>query len=145
MKKTIVAATALLFSLAAMAGDAGVNEKVLNAFKKDFSSATQVEWTTGSGFYKAVFLYNEKYVYAFYSEEGRLLGLTRNITVSELPLKLQTCLKKNYDQYWISDLFEAAREEGTFWYITLEDADTRLVLKATAEQPWTVYEKQKKS
>ena len=145
MKKTLLALVVLISSLAVNAADENVNEKVLNAFKTEFTAASQVEWTTGPDYYKASFVFNDKHVFAFYNAEGRLLGLTRNITSSELPLKLQTDLKKNYESYWISDLFEAAREEGTSYYLTLEDADTRLVLKASADNSWTVYEKSKKS
>ncbi len=145
MKKTLLALVVLISSLAVNAAGKDVNEKVLNAFKTDFTAASQVEWTAGPNYYKAAFVFNDKHVFAFYNAEGRLLGLTRNITASELPLKLQTELKKNYDTYWISDLFEAAREEGTAYYITLENTDTRLVLKASADNNWTVYEKIKKS
>ena len=145
MKKMLLALVVLVSSLAVNAEERNVNEKVLNAFKTEFTTASQVEWSTGPGYYKAAFVFNEKHVFAFYNAEGRLLGLTRNITAAELPLKLQTDLKKNYDTYWISDLFEAAREEGTAYYLTLEDADTRLVLKASADNNWTVYEKTKKS
>jgi hypothetical protein len=145
MKKTLLALVVLISSLAVNAAGKNVNEKVLNAFKTEFTTASQVEWTTGPNYYKASFVFNDKHVFAFYNAEGRLLGLTRNITTSELPLKLQADLKKNYDTYWISDLFEAAREEGTSYYLTLEDADTRLVLRASADNSWTVYEKTKKS
>lgn len=145
MKNILFALVLLVSSLAVNAEERNVNEKVLNAFKTEFTSASQVEWTTGPNYYKASFVFNNKHVFAFYNAEGRLLGLTRNITTSELPLKLQTELKKNYESYWISDLFEAAREEGTSYYLTLEDADTRLVLKASADNNWTVYEKTKKS
>lgn len=145
MKKTLLALVVLVSSLAVNAAGKNVNEKVLNAFKTEFTTASQVEWSTGPNYYKASFVFNDKHVFAFYNAEGRLLGLTRNITTSELPLKLQADLKKNYDTYWISDLFEAAREEGTSYYLTLENADTRLVLKASADNSWTVYEKTKKS
>jgi hypothetical protein len=145
MKKTLLALVVLVSSLAVNAAGKNVNEKVLNAFKTEFTTASQVEWSTGPNYYKASFVFNDKHVFAFYNAEGRLLGLTRNITTSELPLKLQADLKKNYDTYWISDLFEAAREEGTSYYLTLEDADTRLVLRASADNSWTVYEKTKKS
>lgn len=145
MKKTLLALVVLISSLAVNAAGKNINEKVLNAFKTEFTTASQVEWTTGPNYYKASFVFNDKHVFAFYNAEGRLLGLTRNITTSELPLKLQADLKKNYDTYWISDLFEAAREEGTSYYLTLEDADTRLVLRASADNSWTVYEKTKKS
>ena len=145
MKNILFALVLLVSSLAVNAEEKNINEKVLSAFKTEFTTASQVEWTTGPGYYKASFVFNDKHVFAFYNAEGRLLGLTRNITTSELPLKLQTELKKNYESYWISDLFEAAREEGTSYYLTLEDADTRLVLKASADNNWTVYEKTKKS
>ncbi len=145
MKNILFALVLLVSSPAVNAEERNVNEKVLNAFITEFTTASQVEWTTGSNYYKASFVFNDKHVFAFYNAEGRLLGLTRNITASELPLKLQTELKKNYESYWISDLFEAAREEGTAYYLTLEDADTRLVLKASADNNWTVYEKTKKS
>lgn len=145
MKKMLLALVVLVSSLAVNAEEKNVNEKVLNAFKTEFTTASQVEWTTGPNYYKASFVFNDKHVFAFYNAEGRLLGLTRNITLSELPLKLQTDLKKNYESYWISDLFEAAREEGTSYFLTLEDADTRLVLKASADNSWTVYVKTKKS
>jgi CRISPR/Cas system-associated exonuclease Cas4 (RecB family) len=145
MKNILLAFVLLVSSLAVNAEEKNVNEKVLNAFKNEFTTASQVEWSTGLNYYKASFVFNDKHVYAFYNADGRLLGLTRNITTSELPLKLQTDLKKNYENYWISDLFEAAREEGTSYYLTLEDADTRLVLKASADNNWTVYEKTKKS
>ena len=145
MKKTLLALVVLISSLAVNAAGKNINEKVLNAFKMEFTTASQVEWTTGPNYYKASFVFNDKHVFAFYNAEGRLLGLTRNITTSELPLKLQADLKKNYDTYWISDLFEAAREEGTSYYLTLEDADTRLVLRASADNSWTIYEKTKKS
>jgi hypothetical protein len=145
MKKTLLALVVLVSSLAVNAADENVSDKVLNAFKTEFTTASQVEWSTGPNYYKASFVFNDKHVFAFYNAEGRLLGLTRNITTSELPLKLQADLKKNYDTYWISDLFEAAREEGTSYYLTLEDADTRLVLKASADNSWAVYQKTKKS
>jgi hypothetical protein len=99
-----------------------VNEKVLNAFKTEFTTASHVEWTTGPDYYKASFVFNDKHVFAFYNIEGRLLGLTRNITSSELPLKLQTDLKKNYDHYWIP-IYLKPREEGTT-IPDLENADT---------------------
>lgn len=145
MKKTLLALVVLISSLAVYAADENVNEKVLSAFKTEFSAASQVVWSAGPNYYKAAFVFNDKPVFAFYNAEGKLLGLTRNITTSILPLKLQTELKKKYDTYWVSDLFEVAREEGTAYYITLEDADTRLVLRASADNNWSVYEKVKKS
>ncbi len=131
-------------TLSAFAGDENVNQKVLDAFKTEFATAKEVEWSVGSNYYKATFVYNEKYVFAYYNESGELLGLTRYLSPVDLPLALQSSLKKNYEGYWVSDLFEAAKNDVTNYYITLENADSRIVLKS-AGNTWSVHSKAKKS
>jgi hypothetical protein len=144
MKKMIVTLAIALFTLSAFAGSRTVNQKVLDAFKTEFTTASEVEWSTGADYFKATFNYNGKYVFAFYSEEGALLGLTRYISPVDLPLVLQNNLKKNYEGFWVSDLFEASKNEGTHYYITLENADTKIVLRS-AGATWNTYSKIKKA
>ena len=139
MKKIIMTLAIALSSIAAFAGEENVDRKVLNAFKTDFSTANQVEWASGNNYYRASFIYNNKHVFAYYDTEGELLGLTRYISSMDLPLNLQTGLKKDYAEYWISDLFEVAKTDGTTYYITLETADTKMVLKSTGSSAWDVY------
>jgi hypothetical protein len=145
MKKIIMILAVLISTTSAFAGEENVATKVLNAFKTEFNTAKEVEWTVGSNYYKAAFVYNEKHVFAYYNEEGELLGLTRYLSSDDLPLNLQNNLKKSYSKYWISDLFEVAKNDGTAYYITLEDADTKIVLKASAESDWSVYQKTRKA
>jgi len=144
MKKMILTLAIAVTTLSAFAKDENVNQKVLDAFKTEFSTAKEVEWSVGADFYKATFNYNGKYVFAFYNEEGELLGLTRYLSPSDLPLALQNNLKKNYEGYWVSDLFEASKDDATNYYITLENADTKIVLKS-AENSWNTFSKIKKS
>lgn len=132
-------------TLSSFASDVNVSQKVLDAFKTEFAAAKDVEWTTESNYYKATFNYNGKFVFAYYSSEGDFMGLTRYLSVTDLPILLQNNLKKNYEGYWISDLFEASREEGTSYYITIENADTKVVLKSTDNNSWTSFIKSKKS
>ena len=73
-----------------------------------------------------------------------MLALTRNISSLQLPITLQASLKKNYENFWISDLFEVANEQGTTYYVTLEDGDTKLVLKS-GHSEWSTFQKQRKS
>ena len=134
----------IVSTLSAFAGDEHVNQKVLNAFKTEFTTAKEVEWTAGSNYYKATFNYNGKYVFAFYNENGEMLGLSRYLSPVYLPLALQNNLKKNYEGYWVSDLFEAAKSVITNYYITLENADTKIVLKSSGNS-WGVHNKIKKS
>ncbi len=122
MKKIIVTLAIALSTLSSFAGEVKVSSKVLDAFNSSFASATEITWTSTSNYYKASFVFNEQHVFAFYSADGELMGLTRNISSLDLPLTLQTSLKKDYSNYWISDLFEVSNSEGTGYYITVENA-----------------------
>src|SRR6267154_2853361 len=137
MKKIILTLAIAVSTLSAFAGEDNVSPKVLDAFKTEFTTAKEVEWTAGSNYYKATFTYNGKHVFAFYNTDGELLGLTRYLSPVDLPIGLQTNLKKNYSKYWVSDLFEVAKNNGTSYYITLENADTKIVLNAADGNDWS--------
>jgi hypothetical protein len=143
MKKLIIAA-AMFVSLSAFAGKEKVNEKVLNAFNTEFAGAQEVEWTIRPDYFKASFGMNGQRVFAFYNTDGELMGLTRNIPSSQLPVKLLTSLRKNYNSYWISDLFEVSNNEGTSYYVTLENGDNKVVLKSLGGNDWSNYKKDRK-
>lgn len=145
MKKMIVMLALAVSTLSAFAREEEVDPKVLNAFKTEFNTAKEVEWTISTDYYRATFVYNSKHVFAYYNLDGELLGLTRYIGSYDLPINLQASLKKNYEGYWISDLFEMAKNDGTAYYITLETADSKLVLRSTDSSNWNVYTKMKKS
>jgi hypothetical protein len=141
MKKMILAIGLTLCMSFAFAGKEDVSPKVLNAFNNDFSTAKEVEWSIGSDYFKAAFTFNGNHVFAFYNRDGELLALTRYISSLDLPINLQKELKKNYKDYWISDLFEVANTEGTSYYITLENAEKKIVLKAPNGDNWTTFKK----
>lgn len=144
MKKIVVTLAIAISSISAFASEKNVNQKVLDAFNTEFSSAKEVEWTMNSDYYKATFVYNERYVFAYYSQTGELLGMTRYLSPLDLPLALQNNLKKNYESFWISDLFEAVKGDETYYYVTVENGDSRVVLKSSGNG-WTTHSKVKKS
>lgn len=118
---------------------------VLKSFNATFNTATDVEWTATESLYKARFVLNGQVVNAYYSTDGEMLAVTRNITSHQLPLVLQTGLKKAYSNLWITDLFELNNEEGTTYYVTLENGDQKLVLKSAGGSGWSLYGKTRKN
>ena len=144
MKKMILTLAIAVSTLSAFAGDDNVNQKVLDAFTTEFTTAKEVEWSIGSNYYKATFNYNGKYVFAFYNENGEMIGFCRYLSPNDLPLALQYNLKKGYDGYWISDLVEVAKNNDTNYYITLENANKKIVLKSS-DNSWSVHNKNNKS
>lgn len=146
MKKIIVTFAIALLSLGAFAGEVKVSAKVLDAFEAQFSTATEVNWTEAPNYFKATFQFNGQQVAAFYSLEGELVGTTRNIMSVDLPINLQASLKKDYKSCWISDLFEVSNNDGISYYITVENAESKLVLKAASgDGSWKVYKRSAKA
>jgi len=141
MKKLFVMLAFIIASVSAMANDNTIDNKVLDAFKKDFATASQVEWTQGENLYRASFLYNNKYVSVYYDKEGQMIGLTRNISSIDLPVMLQKSLRSNYEKYWISDLFEVSNFDGTGYCVTLENGSNKIVLKSMNGEDWAQFQK----
>ena len=121
-----------------------VSPKVLASFKSEFSSAKNVEWETGNNYFRATFSLNEQRVFAYYSVEGELISVARYISTMQLPINLFSNLKNNYTKYWISDLFEVSNNDGLHYYVTLETADTKLMMRSSNGGSWSTYSKNKK-
>lgn len=122
-----------------------VSQQVINAFKKDFSGAQDVKWEEGKEFAKATFKMNDQVMFAYYSNEGELVAVTRNIISAQLPINLLADLKKSYGQYWITDLFEMAANSTTTYYITLQNGDQNVILKSNGATGWEIFKKEKKA
>ena len=121
-----------------------VSQKVLTSFKTEFTNAQNVEWETGNNYFRASFTMNEQRIFAYYNVEGQLLSIVRYISSIQLPVNLFANLKNDYSKYWISDLFEVSNSEGLHYYVTLETADTRLVMHSSNGGSWSTYSKNKK-
>ena len=78
---------------------------------------------------------------AYYTPDGELIAVIRNIISEQLPLKLLMELKKNYSHLWISELLEVVNGSDDQYYVTLENADETLILKAKAHKSWKLYKK----
>jgi hypothetical protein len=133
------------FTQSANANTGKTNPAVQQTFQNTFSGATNVEWTITEDLYKASFTYNGQVVTAFYSSDGTQLALTKNISSDQLPITLQAELKKNYENYWVSDLFEMNDSNGVHYYITLETGDSKVVLKSQSSFSWGMFQKTKKA
>lgn len=147
MKRFLTILTVMLsVSLSSFAeGDEKVSPVVLEAFKTSFKQAKEVDWTVKENMYKAQFNLEGQYITAYYDCDGKMVAMTRNISTTQLPISLQTSLKSQIQDLWITDLFEVSNEEGTSYYATLENSDTKQVLKASGNSDWNNFQKQRKS
>jgi hypothetical protein len=128
----------------AFTGEKPVNHTALSAFEAEFADATDVSWYSDNDYYKVTFSLSDQKLFAFYSTDGELVAVTRYISSVQLPLFLQNGLRKFYRGAWVSDLYEVSTKSGTNYYVTLENADTKTVLKSVNGRDWSVYKKDKK-
>ena len=145
MKSLFILLTVLssLFVKSASANDETISLPILQSFQNSFTAAKEVRWVTARDFIRADFEFNGQYLTAFYSLEGKLVGVTKNISSTQLPVVLQTTLKKEYSHYWISDLFELSNDNGVSYYVTLENADGKVILQSGVSG-WHHYQKKAK-
>jgi hypothetical protein len=147
MKKSILILAMLLTTIvgSSFANKTDDNKnKAVASFKQDFASAKEVSWQNTNELLKATFKLNDQVMFAYYTESGELMAIVRNMVSGQLPINLLTNLKKNYQGYWITDLFEVSANNESSYYVTLASADNVVVLKSSGLNKWEVFQKEKK-
>jgi hypothetical protein len=138
------AAASLFINPSKAADKIDIAPAAVQSFKTTFAQASEVAWTVSNNLYKADFTLNGQFATVFYDEAGNLIATTRNISSMQLPITLQANLRNEYSSYWISDLFELTNTEGTTYYMTLQNNDTKLILKASSHKEWSLFQKSRK-
>lgn len=137
-------------SFAFAADNKDIIHQVNATFKQHFKTA-QIINTEASGKYtKVTFKMNDNIMTAFYNDNGNLLAVVHNMLSSQLPADLKTDLKNNYADYWITELFEIKGEDHVnhqsvnCYYISLENADSKCVLRSVDNSTWELYDENAK-
>lgn len=148
MKKRILTMSLLLVAAVSFSfannNTEGIDNNVLASFSREFTNAREVKWESNSKFIKACFKIDNQVMYAYYDPAGALLAVSRYMSPDHLPIAQLTSLKKNYKAYWVSDLFELKTDTEAAYYVTLENANTRLILKSANGADWEIYSSHRK-
>jgi ectoine hydroxylase-related dioxygenase (phytanoyl-CoA dioxygenase family) len=64
--------------------------------------------------------------------------VVRNILSDKLPSNLLKSIKKNYKNYWITELYKEVANGKASYHITVENADQTVKLIANPPTNWTV-------
>ena len=83
MKKLIMALAFIAVTIgnAAIAGTGGrrIDKRIKRAFEKEYVGAAEVTWYVYDEYIKVDFSYSGMQLAGFYSKDGRMLGVARNI------------------------------------------------------------------
>ena len=149
MKKlqTVFAAVSLLLATSAFAisGPEKVSPVIKTAFEKSFTGASNVSWEKNDDFYFAHFKLNTRDMDAAYNENGELLGISRVIASSELPLNISRAITDKYQEYTVSNTVTEISYEGqTNYYVNITNSRQSLKLKCTGNGEISIDKKIKK-
>ena len=145
-RKTLVFFAVLMMSVSTLLANniEDVNKKVAHSFNKEFVHAKNVRWTTTDAFVKVSFTLNEQLFFAYYSQDGERIAISRHIAVASLPMSLTSDLNKSYNNYWITDAFEIVTKEENAYYVTIENADYKVTLKSSGLDSWSTFKRTSK-
>ncbi len=144
MKKMIIMMTAAVLLLSAGSFAAGVNEKALSAFSKDFSGATNVSWEERENFYLVEFKVGDIRFNAAYNEEGELLAASKSLSLQELPVAVIQAVNKKYLGYEIgNNAAELTYDGRTNYYLTIANSKQVLHIRVDAAGHIKVEQKRK--
>ena len=135
---TLFAVAILLTSTSFATKNEEPSLQIQNAFNGMFVNTTQVEWTSVSNLYQVTFMQAGQYLTAYYNVSGEFISLSRNITISMLPLILHGKLQDKLSNAWVSNCFELYRENGTEYYVTLENSNEKTIYRSN-NTDWSTY------
>lgn len=136
----------MLFSATAFAGKGdSVTEQVKGAFEKDFIKAKNVTWQKTGDFYFASFVMNDMTVNAAYNDDGQLVGTSRRVALTQVPMSVSLALSQKYSEYTIPDqVTELSYDGETIYQVFVSNEKKTLQLKIRANGDISVEKKIKK-
>ncbi|MBN8853952.1 MAG: hypothetical protein BGO55_10470 [Sphingobacteriales bacterium 50-39] len=146
MKKvTIIALMVITIASSAFAGDNNALDfKGADAFKKSFPQATEVSYTVKKDFTEVNFTWHSLKLQAFFDRTGNYIGLSREISVKDLPLSYVININKEYKGFDITEAIEFDHSEnGLSYYVTVIKEDRKYVLNVATDGSISVFKKMK--
>ncbi|HEY4968172.1 MAG TPA: hypothetical protein VII28_17320 [Puia sp.] len=147
-KKILILTTSLVLILSASYARSSANpvpKYLSTAFANDFSRARDIQWESYNGYYKVSFEDMGKAAYAYYTKAGEFMGFAVHLSADKLPVALRTMINEQYPGYWITELYQFTIDTTAGFFVTLENADRKIMLKAEAGETWSLFAQEKKA
>ena len=141
---TIIAAMVITIASSAFAGDNTLDFKGADAFKKSFPQATEISYTVKKEFTEVNFTWHNLKLQAFFDRQGNYIGLSREISVKDLPLSYVIGINRQYKDFDITEAIEFDHSEnGLSYYVTVVKHDRKYVLNVATDGSISVFKKMK--
>ena len=68
----------------------------------------------------------------------QISGSVHNILSTQLPTALSEYIKKEYKDYWITELYETGKSKQQSYFITIENEDQIVKLSSDDSENWVI-------
>ena len=144
MKKFFVLPLLLACMFFVSSAFAGVNEKLLKAFKETFPQAAEVSWQELDESYVVNFMEGEVRTRITYDKEGNFTSSIRYYKEQNLPVNILCKLKKKYASEKIFGVTELTTDSHIEYYVKLENDVNWISVKSDGEGNLEQVDKYKK-
>jgi len=147
MKKLFVTALAAIAISASsfatpVADITKVSLKVINKFKAEFSTVDQVEWEVKKDFIKAKFSEDGLTQEAFFTQDGELIGTSKQIDRADMPSVPRKALNKAVEGAELLELIEFnSTEKGVAYYASIQKDGVKRILEISSTGTVSNYKK----
>jgi hypothetical protein len=118
-------------------------QQIQKAFNRMFTNTAEVAWTPVSNYYQVTFLQAGQFLTAYYNASGEFVSLSRNVSTRMLPWILQEKLQDKLSNSWVTNSFELYRENGTEYFVTVENANDKTIYRSE-NSDWSTYKRSQK-
>ena len=146
MKNFLITAL-LLFTIGVSAFAAApekVNATILSNFNSEFKKASDVSWLITNDYTKAMFTVANTKMEVYYNSEGDIIGTSKTIDLSELPVRVKRSFAKQFEGYNVNEaiFFDGFGEKA--YYVSGEDEKEAVILKVGENNKTSLFERTKK-
>ena len=121
----------IVFTMSAFAKPIEVKNYLVRQFKQQFSNASNVTWKTTSKFTSATFMEDGQQTRVFYNPQNELIGVSREITINEIPKKAQQVINARYNNYTVVSVINFTNADGQEnYYIQLQTENKQFILQS---------------
>lgn len=130
VKTSVLAAFMLIaFTMSAFAKPNDVSKYLMRQFQKQFQHATNVTWKTTASFTSATCMLDGDKTSVFYNNDNDLIGISRTISVQDLPKAAQKLLSRKYNGQTIASVIDFTEANGNeSYYVQLDNSNGKTII-----------------
>ena len=145
MRQLIIAFTliASVYTTKSFAAEKNISPIVMETFHHSFKDAKNVTWEETNGLIRVNFMSEGKESYAYYTNEGELMVVAKQVSITELPNGLQTDLKNKYSDYTVINVYSLESDDHNEFCVVLSKDNKTLTLQGSYKKWRTVLSEKK--